>query len=249
MTDDQTLLARRLRIDIDTGTAPTVTWQQLLGVFDLKPNLDPNLVDDDDYEDDGGSRKAATGHDWSYEVKLRQRTNAAGSAVNAVHKFLHDKFKTATIDSDVAGGEFPVRVYDRSGLNDGESYQGTAFVSSWKPDSTGTRDLQNVTLMLQGQGKLTSITNPAANMDPVVTSIDDTSLAAAGGEQVIISGYHFTAATAVLFGATPAADFAIISDSQIAAVSPAHAAGTVDITVTTPEGTSATSAADQVTYA
>lgn len=249
MTDDQTLLARRFRIDIDTGVSPTVSWQQLLGVFDLKMNLAAALQDDDDYEDEGGSRKAATGHDWSIEPKVRIRTNAAGTAENTVHKFLRDKFNTATIESDVAGGEFPVRIYDRSGLDDGESYQGTAFVAAMTPDSTGTRDLQNVSMTFQGQGKLATITNPNADMDPVVTSISDATSGTAGGDQEIIYGYHFTGATAVKFGATDATDFEVISDTMIAAVIPAHTAATVHITVVTPEGTSATVTADQITYA
>jgi hypothetical protein len=44
------------------------------------------------------------------------------------------------------------------------------------------------------------------------------------------------------------ASFSVDSDTQITAVSPAHAAGTVDITVTTLGGTSAASAADEFTY-
>ena len=38
------------------------------------------------------------------------------------------------------------------------------------------------------------------------------------------------------------------NDGEITAVSPPEGAGTVDITVTTPDGTSATSAADQYNY-
>jgi hypothetical protein len=76
---------------------------------------------------------------------------------------------------------------------------------------------------------------------------------------VTITGSGFTAATAVTFGTQPALTFAVNSDTQITAVAPpvpstpaavrAHAGtGTVDITVTTPAGTSATSAADRFTY-
>jgi hypothetical protein len=248
-TGTETALARRMRIDIDTGSSPTVSWNQLIGVFDLKPNIAAALQDDDTYDDEGGSRKAATGHDWSYEVKIRYRTNAAGTAVDDVHRFLRTKFNASTIDSDISTGEFPIRVYDRGGLDDGESYQGTAFISAWTPDSTGNRDLQNITLTFQGQGALTEITNPNADMDPVVTSVSDATLLAAGGELETIYGYHFTGATSVKFGATNAADFEVLSDTVIAAVTPAHVAGTVNVTVVTPEGTSATGADNQVVYA
>lgn len=49
------------------------------------------------------------------------------------------------------------------------------------------------------------------------------------------------------FGVTNAAAMNLDSDTQITATSPAGA-GTVDVTVTIPAGTSATSAADQFTY-
>ncbi len=57
-----------------------------------------------------------------------------------------------------------------------------------------------------------------------------------------------TDATAVYFGTAPAAAFHIDSDTQIVVTSPAGVAGTVDVTVTTISGTSATSTADQFTY-
>ena len=62
-----------------------------------------------------------------------------------------------------------------------------------------------------------------------------------------ITGTGFTGATAVDFGTTPATNFTVVSDTTITADSPAGT-GTVDVTVTTPAGTSATSAADQFTY-
>ena len=63
-----------------------------------------------------------------------------------------------------------------------------------------------------------------------------------------ITGTNFTGATAVKFGVTAAASFTVNSATQITATSPAGSAGAVDITVTTPGGTSATGAADQFTY-
>jgi hypothetical protein len=60
---------------------------------------------------------------------------------------------------------------------------------------------------------------------------------AGGGAPIVIFGSGFTGATLTDFGGT-GATFAIISDNQIDAVLPAHAAGVVDLTVTTPGGTS-----------
>ena len=69
-----------------------------------------------------------------------------------------------------------------------------------------------------------------------------------GGTSVSITGTHFSGITAVKFGTTAAAAFTVNSSTSITAVAPAGAAGRVDVRVTTPGGTSATSAADLFTY-
>src|SRR6185369_15157611 len=84
---------------------------------------------------------------------------------------------------------------------------------------------------------------------PAVTSLSPTSGPAAGGTVVTITGTNFTGVTAVSFGGTAAAGFTFNSATSMTATSPAGAAGAVDVRVTTPGGTSATSAADQFTYA
>ena len=65
---------------------------------------------------------------------------------------------------------------------------------------------------------------------------------------MVITGTNFTGATAVMFGGTAATSFVVNSATQITAVDPAEAAGTVNVTVTTSAGTSATSASDDFTY-
>jgi len=82
---------------------------------------------------------------------------------------------------------------------------------------------------------------------PTVTSITPTLGMTAGGTSVSITGTNFTGATGVKFGSTSATSFTVNSESSITAVSPAGV-GTVDMTVTTPAGTSATSFADRFSY-
>ena len=84
---------------------------------------------------------------------------------------------------------------------------------------------------------------------PIVASISPTFSTTIGGTSVTITGTGFTGATAVNFGTTAVTSFTIDSDTQITATSPAGSAGTVDITVMGPYGTSATSSADTFTYA
>jgi len=83
---------------------------------------------------------------------------------------------------------------------------------------------------------------------PIITSISPASGSIAGGTVITISGTGFTGATAVKFGSTAATSVKVTSVTTITATAPAHVAGTVDVTVTTSGGTSATSAADQYTY-
>ena len=84
---------------------------------------------------------------------------------------------------------------------------------------------------------------------PVIQSVRPHVGSSLGGNQVTISGADFTNTTAVDFGSTPATDFLVDSPNAITAVTPAHAAGTVDITVTILGGaTSPIDAADQYTF-
>ncbi|NLS01651.1 IPTL-CTERM sorting domain-containing protein, partial [Rhizobium sp. P38BS-XIX] len=82
---------------------------------------------------------------------------------------------------------------------------------------------------------------------PVVSSIIPTAGPTSGGTTVMLTGTNFTDATAVTFGATPAASFSVNSPTSITATAPAGT-GTIDLRVTSVGGTSATSAADQYTY-
>jgi sugar lactone lactonase YvrE len=67
--------------------------------------------------------------------------------------------------------------------------------------------------------------------------------------RVVIRGHCFRGATKVLFGSVPAESFTVTSDGTIQASPPQQPAGTVDVTVTTPGGTSAVNApADQYRY-
>ena len=82
---------------------------------------------------------------------------------------------------------------------------------------------------------------------PTVTGLDPNLGPQDGGTEVTITGTNLTAAAEVDFGGVPAA-FYVDSDTSITAYSPAAGAGTVDVTVTTPDGTSTASAADQFTF-
>jgi len=82
---------------------------------------------------------------------------------------------------------------------------------------------------------------------PTVTAISPVNGPAAGNASVTVTGTGFTAATGVNFGTVSGTALNIQSDTQLTVTSPAGS-GTVDVTVVTLAGVSATGAADQFTY-
>jgi hypothetical protein len=84
---------------------------------------------------------------------------------------------------------------------------------------------------------------------PTVTSVSPARGADTGRTLVTITGTGFTNATEVDFdSADPDFFFTVVSDTEITTTTAAHADGTVDVTVVTPDGTSAVTPADQFTF-
>ena len=129
----------------------------------------------------------------------------------------------ATITADSAGS---ITVTSPSGV-------GSVTVSVTTPGGTG-----------QASGQFTYIV-PAGF--PVVTSVSPNSGPFSGGTTVTIAGTNLSYATGVSFGSQPAFFYGV-SATAITAVAPAGSGG-VDVTVTTPAGTStANPSADEFTY-
>ncbi len=99
-----------------------------------------------------------------------------------------------------------------------------------------------------GEG-IAQIVTVTVNPLPIIASISPSSSSITGGISVVITGVNFTSASNVKFGSSSATSFTVNSDTQITATAPAGSVGTVDITVTTPNGTSTTSSTDRFTYA
>ncbi len=122
---------------------------------------------------------------------------------------------------------------------------GTQITASSPPASSGPVDVSVTT----SQG-----TSPNGQGDvftygaPVVDSLRPVSGPTTGGTSVTITGTGFTRDATVDFGPTAASSVTITSDTSLTAVSPPGGSGVVDVTVTSPAGTSATQGADQFAY-
>ena len=93
-------------------------------------------------------------------------------------------------------------------LNDGDNLAGVA----------------TYTLLVTGAGS------------PTLTSVTPNSGSISGATSVVLSGTNLTGATAVTFGGTAASSYTINNATTITATTPAHAAGVVNVAVTTPSG-------------
>jgi hypothetical protein len=150
----------------------------------------------------------------------------------------------------VSGVTIPLTLNGGGTLSGGSAFTLSSGVASYTLTATNATALTGLTLTatLPAPPTLTALSSSFALAEPtpMVSSVSPSGGLPTGGTTVTITGTNFTGATAVNFGATAAT---IISDTatQITATSPAGV-GTVDVTVTTPGGTSVTSPADQYTY-
>lgn len=235
-------------LDVDTASSDTnPTWVAVQGITEFQPANAPNLEDDSDFDSGGDQSQTKTAQQRSLVMKVGRKTLTADpAAYDPGQEFLRSK------DSKIGGANaVHIRYYEMSeGGPRLEAYEGWAAVS-WSPDGGAMTALNIVSVTLTGQGAWKEIAHPAGGgaLAPTVTSLDPASGSAAGGELVMIHGENLSGATAVAFGADPAADFSVVGPTQIAAVTPAGVAGDVDVTVTTPAGTSGTGAGSTFTYA
>lgn len=77
---------------------------------------------------------------------------------------------------------------------------------------------------------------------PTVSTVSPTSGSTGGGTPVVITGTGFVNGATVRFGTANATSVVVTGSTQITAVTPAHAAGTVSVQVTNPDGQSGTRA-------
>jgi|GEM_PF-379292 len=98
--------------------------------------------------------------------------------------------------------------------------------------------LKNDATILQKSSGSGGVTNPA----PAVSSVSPTSGSTVGGTSITITGTGFLANATVSIGGTLASSVSVVNSTTITALTPAHAAGTVNVVVTNTDGQSGTKA-------
>lgn len=177
-------------------------------------------------------------------ASLNTATPATGASIILTGGITQDSNGTSLIGNEGAFAGLPVSLsLSQDGSSLGSSNTNLDGSGSASLTETATAGNGTATLTVYNATVTLNFTSP-----PVVTSVTPTTGSILGGTSVAISGRAFTGVTQVNFGGTAAATFHFNSDTSISATSPAEGAGTVDITVVTPDGTSAVSTADQFTF-
>lgn len=97
------------------------------------------------------------------------------------------------------------------------------------------------------QAKCAGISDDSA--EPVIAAISPVNGSANGGTCVTITGTRLGRGSKVRFGSIPATAVIHVSPTMLIVTAPPHAAGPVDIIITTPRGTSDPSSVGRFTYA
>ena len=186
-------------------------------------------------------------------VNITVTTPSGTSAVNSNDQFTYEG--PPTITSAEASSSGTVLIFGSNLLGayevtfDGEYYQ--YYIQA----DTSTELVTVLPSGLSGQISV-SVTTPVGTSPlgymggppPQVSQVTPDASGTSGGETVDIYGNYFNGTTAVYFGSTEATSFSVISGTEVEAVAPAEQSGTVDVTVTTPSGTSPSTSSDQFTY-
>lgn len=155
-TDEQLVstLARKFKLDVNTGTVDSPTWTPVRAIMDFKPALEPNLEEDSDYDGEGWASEVKTELKWGLELKIGRKIGFSTGVYDAGQEALR-----AASTQFGQGGTVQIRWYDRNGGP--EAHSGFANVS-WEPEGGDTKAIDIVTVNLSGNGKRTDIVNPAA---------------------------------------------------------------------------------------
>lgn len=183
----------------------------------------------DTYAAKGQSNPSKYARDWAISVNVEiVRDNA--KQYQGYLQYMLDKALLLKEDN-----KLQLRIFDV--LGSAFALQGTVDIELNRPN-TGSDDAGWWGFAMNSIGGLTSIPNPVGALAvPAISQVYPAT--GATGDAVFLHGANFTGATAVKFGATNATGFTVVDDRHIRAIVPAGSAGAANLTVTTPNGTSA----------
>lgn len=224
-------------LDINLGTSAAPVWQPVRRISEWAPTYPATTQDVASYDDRGAENTDITGRSFATSFTVQgNRSTVTGAYLPEVEALLA---ASKTIGGDAV---VDIRWYHKPDVGaPNPTDAGRAYCTvEVTRQNTGNAEAESFSVSLTGKGRFVPIANPFAGWDvsvPVLAAV--TPPAAAEGDLVTITGSGLLEATAVAFGAVPAAEFVVAGGATIIAAMPAGTAGTVNVTVTTPGGTSA----------
>jgi hypothetical protein len=249
-----TTLARKWKADIDVSAAQDGSdWRRIKGATEVTYNPgSAGLQPDTDYDGEGYASSTATTLEHNATMTVRR---APGRTTPTAYDPGQEFLRGRALNMGTANTAH-IRFYEWNGATGPkvEAYEGY-YAVSYANGGGDPGALSTATITLTGQGANLAITHPdtttvVPTVNLVIHGDGGTTIPAAGGKLLIIGGTGFNTVTVVtVFGnVVPTGDWEMLTDNRIALKAPAHAAGSGNITVTNPSGTSATNASNAVTY-
>jgi hypothetical protein len=219
-----------------SNAATSVTYKSATQLTATAPSASPGTVDVT-VTTPGGTSSTSPADEYGYDRPTVTRVSpAAGPTAGGTTV-------TITGTNFVSGATVQFGSSAATSVTVKSATQLTASAPSASPGSV------DVTVTTAGGTSPTSSADRYSyDATPTVTAVSPNGGPVAGGNTVTITGTNFVSATTVHFGSKAGTSVNVQSATTLTAVAPAGSGGTVDVTVSTPGGPSATSSADQYAY-
>src|SRR5690606_37574722 len=133
--------------------------------------------------------------------------------------------------------------YTATGLPGGLTIDSSNGKISGTPTTGGTFTINITAMDASSVSASASYTVVIAGAPPTLVAVSPASGPIQGGTGITLRGEDLTGATSVLIGGIAATAVTVVGPNEITATTPANAAGSVDVSVTTPGGTASLQAA------
>ncbi|MFF2493253.1 phage tail tube protein [Agromyces sp. NPDC058064] len=227
-------------MDVNLGTYDTPDWQPIRRMSGYQPTYTPTTQDAQTYDDLGAANQDVTGwshaHAFNVQVNRSITTGAYLPEIEAIRARTLPSAKGAAAVLDVRWYHKP----ESGEPNPTDAGRGFVTVAYQRQNTGPNGEIEQWSVTLTGKGPYEEIANPFAGWDaePAPAIISITPSGQGEGDQIVITGSGFLGATDVKFAAVSASAFTVVSATTIVASLPAGSAGSVNVTVITPVGTS-----------
>lgn len=223
----------RWLVQVDTASSNTApAWLSVFGTQSFAPKINPNMVDNSDFDTGVWTSQAITGVGWANTQTCEHKLYTG--APDPGLEFIRLKATPAgTRNIELVH----TRWFDRYGQP--EAFEGWALCTYENQGGTG-KDTEKINVTYNGQGALLEIANPyATSIAPVLTSVVSPSGLGAG-KVIRVKGSNLIGVTAVSVNSVALAANAFdVSDfTNLSLVLPTGSAGVVPITATNATGVS-----------